>query len=92
MGMKLPKADVLRKNELAKIHLAKKQLALDDDEYRAILLSVTGRQSAADLDWQGRNKYPTVAAVAGNDAIESRPCRKSMNCAKSVLPMYILSP
>jgi phage gp16-like protein len=54
--MKPTPADVLRKNELAKIHLAKKQLALDDDEYRAIMLSVTGKQSAADLDWQGRHK------------------------------------
>lgn len=54
--MKPTPADVLRKNELAKIHLAKKQLALDDDEYRAIMLSVTGKQSAADLDWQGRQK------------------------------------
>lgn len=56
MGMKPTQADALRKNELAKIHLAKKQLALDDDEYRALLLCVTGKQSAADLDWQGRNK------------------------------------
>lgn len=54
--MKPTSADALRKNELAKIHLAKKQLALEEDEYRAIMRSVTGKQSAGDLDWQGRKK------------------------------------
>ncbi|NDP58025.1 MAG: regulatory protein GemA [Oxalobacteraceae bacterium] len=54
--MKPIQADALRKNELSKIHLAKKQLALADDEYRSIMLAITGKQSAADLDWQGRQK------------------------------------
>jgi phage gp16-like protein len=52
--MKPLSTDALRKSELAKIHIAKKQLALDDGEYRALMLAVTGQQSAADLDWQGR--------------------------------------
>jgi phage gp16-like protein len=34
---------------LAKIHVAKAQLALDDDTYRAMLKSVTGVASAKDL-------------------------------------------
>ncbi|WP_316154743.1 regulatory protein GemA [Cupriavidus sp. BIC8F] len=34
---------------LAKIHVAKKQLAMEDDVYRAMLQSVSGVQSAKDL-------------------------------------------
>lgn len=45
-----------RKRDLAKIHIAKKQLGLDDDTYRALLLEVAGVESAADLDEAGRYK------------------------------------
>jgi hypothetical protein len=44
----------LRNAELAQIHLAKKQLALDDDTYRAVLWAVARVKSAKDLDWTGR--------------------------------------
>lgn len=37
-----------RRAMLAKVHLAKKQLMLDEDDYRQILLEETGRPSAAD--------------------------------------------
>lgn len=46
----------LRKRELAAIHVAKTQLGLDDDTYRAVLETLTGKRSAADLDWAGRKK------------------------------------
>ncbi|MGB7479642.1 MAG: regulatory protein GemA, partial [Burkholderiaceae bacterium] len=49
-------ADALRKAELAKIHIGRQRLGLADDEYRSILLSVTGKQSAGDLDWRGRQQ------------------------------------
>ncbi len=52
--MKPTSAEALRKSELAMIHVAKKTLALADDEYRSLLLAVTGKSSAADLDWRGR--------------------------------------
>lgn len=39
-----------RKGLIAKIKVAQKQLALDDDNYRAILLRVTGQSSCADCD------------------------------------------
>lgn len=52
--MALKTADQLRKAELAQIHIAKVQLALDDDTYRALLLQVTGKTSSKDLTWQGR--------------------------------------
>lgn len=34
---------------LAKIHIAKKELGLDDDTYRDMLYGLTGKRSAADL-------------------------------------------
>jgi len=54
--MKPQTAEAMRKSELAVIHIAKKQLALDDDAYRSIMLSVAGKQSAAELDGIGRRK------------------------------------
>lgn len=41
--------DLQRKRDLAKIHLAKKDLAMADDPYRALLRRVTGKSSAAKL-------------------------------------------
>lgn len=37
-----------RRAMLAKVHLAKKQLMLDEDDYRQILIEETGRRSAGD--------------------------------------------
>jgi len=45
-----------RRAELGKIHIAKKELGLDDDTYRDILWAVCRVRSAADLDSQGRFK------------------------------------
>jgi phage gp16-like protein len=45
-----------RNRDLAKIHMAKKQLGLGDDEYRAILHAQGGASSAGDLDHEGRTK------------------------------------
>lgn len=47
-----------RNTELAKIHIAKKDLALDDDAYQHIIRNVGGAESgsAADLDPAGRTK------------------------------------
>lgn len=42
-------ADRFRKDELAKIHVAKAQMKWDDDTYQAILQRITGKTSAADL-------------------------------------------
>lgn len=43
-----------RSNELAKIHIAKAQLGLEDDVYRQMLWSVARVRSAKDLDGAGR--------------------------------------
>ncbi|MHB1053506.1 MAG: phage protein GemA/Gp16 family protein [Thiobacillus sp.] len=44
----------LRNAELAQIHIAKAQLGLDDDTYRAVLWAVGRVRSSKDLDWTGR--------------------------------------
>ena len=49
------KAD-LRRRDLAKIHIAKKQLGMSDTAYREMLKNITGVASAADLDGHGRSK------------------------------------
>lgn len=38
-----------RNQQLSKIHIAKKDLGLDDDTYRSLLNRVTGKSSAKDL-------------------------------------------
>lgn len=45
-----------RRAELAKIHLAKKQLGLSDADYRAVLWAIGRVESSADLDDHGRRK------------------------------------
>lgn len=45
-----------RNSELAKIHIAKKELDLDDDTYREILRAVGGVESSKDLSPLGRAK------------------------------------
>lgn len=53
---KKPAADPQRRADLAKIHLAVKQLGLKDEEYRALLHAVGKVSSAKDLDWMGRQQ------------------------------------
>lgn len=43
-----------RRRELAAIHIAKKDLGLDDDTYRDMLFAVARVRSSADLDQGGR--------------------------------------
>ena len=45
-----------RRAALAKIHIAKKQLQLDEETYRAMLWEVAEVDSAADLDLRGLDK------------------------------------
>lgn len=47
---------MISKTTLAKIHIAKKQLAMDDDSYRAMLRSVGGVDSAKNLTPMGAAK------------------------------------
>lgn len=46
--------DAIRKRQLAQIHIAKSDLGLDDDTYRALLQDVAGVDSAARLNAKQR--------------------------------------
>lgn len=45
-----------RQAELAKIHIAKKQLGLDDDTYRSMLWTLARVKTASELDEHGRRQ------------------------------------
>jgi len=47
-------AEAKRKRDLAKIHIAKAALGLDDDTYRALLMDVTGVDSSSKLNAKQR--------------------------------------
>ncbi|WP_321367637.1 regulatory protein GemA [uncultured Desulfuromusa sp.] len=47
-----------RQAELARIHIAKKDLGMNDDEYRTMLHVVTGKSSAGDLT--ARQRYQVL--------------------------------
>lgn len=70
--MKPKTAPDIRKRELALIHVAKAQLGLDDETYRAMLFAIARVKSAADLDWAGRKKV-LDHLKAGGFKIKSRP-------------------
>lgn len=45
-----------RRAELARIHIGRKTLGLDEDAYRDLLRDTAGVESAADLDQRGRSR------------------------------------
>lgn len=49
-------AKLQRRTDLGRIHKQKTALGLSDDDYRAMLRKLTGKDSAADLDVAGRRK------------------------------------
>jgi phage gp16-like protein len=55
-GIKPIDSQDTRRRDLALIHIAKKQLGLNDGCYREILFNVTGLKSSALLDMEGRAK------------------------------------
>lgn len=54
--MTIPQSHYVRRAELAKIHIAAKQLGLDRDAYEDMLWAVARVRSAADLDEPGRRR------------------------------------
>lgn len=54
-----------RHRELAKIHIAAKQLGMDDDSYRSMLWAVARVRSARDLDEAGRRRVLEHLRAAG---------------------------
>lgn len=54
MAQEKPISSEFRRRDLAKIHIAKKQLGMDDAAYREMLFDITGFRSAAHLDSKQR--------------------------------------
>lgn len=52
---KFKRADIVRR-EIQLIHIAKQQLQMDDETYRAMLWAVARVKSSTDLDFAGRKK------------------------------------
>ena len=55
-------ASILSRSRLAVLHVARKQLGLADDHYRAILLGAGGVESAAELDELGFERAMSATA------------------------------
>lgn len=70
-----------RNKELARIHIAKKELGLDDDTYRAMLQEVAQVSSAKDLTDAGRRKV--LAHMAERGAKSARAFRRRPNNLKT---------
>ena len=78
----------LRSRELAAIHIRKKELALEDDAYRALLRSVAGVDSARDLDGAGRRAV--LDRMAPRPASASRKRWGKRNADPLVRKVYAL--
>ncbi|MCD5362776.1 gp16 family protein [Chromobacterium aquaticum] len=84
-----------RNPALAKIHIAKKELALDDDTYRAMLQSIAGVSSSKDLTVAGVNKVlahlkrcgwkPKTAAKTGKRPSVGRDRKALMDKVEALL-------
>jgi phage gp16-like protein len=74
---------MIAKTVLAKVHVAKKQLALDDDTYRAMLRSVAGVESAKDLTPEGAAKLLRHMERCGFQPIKSAHRRPRVAASRS---------
>lgn len=54
-----------RQRQIAQIHIAKKELGMDDDTYRAMLQGVAGVDSSSKLDFAGMTKVLKHLRAAG---------------------------
>lgn len=73
----------LRTRDLAQIHCARRDLALTDDTYRALLYRVAKAESSADLDISGRAK---VLAEFRRLGWKPKPGKTADGRKKSALP------
>ena len=71
-----------RRAELARIHCLKRDLALDDDEYRSIVFVLTRAHSAGDLDSAGRQQViEHLSSLARRYDVDRRPRPKRPDVA-----------
>jgi|SRR3990172_11659104 len=73
MSEERKRVDNLRNRDLAAIHIAKAQLALDDETYRQMLYTIARVKSSADLDFAGRKRVLDHLRARG---FKARPDRQ----------------
>lgn len=71
-----------RNSELAKIHIAKKQLGLDDETYRSMLWTVARVTSSKDLDQSGRRALLEHLRARGFK--DQKPARKTRGRPRNI--------
>ncbi|MBO1856821.1 regulatory protein GemA [Burkholderia cenocepacia] len=64
---------MIAKSTLAKIHIAKQQLGMDDDTYRAMLRSVGGVQSSKELTPAGASRVLKHLEQSGFKPVGRKP-------------------
>lgn len=77
MYNKHPKT-VSRGAQLAQIHIAKKELGMDDDTYRAFLMLHTGKASSAKLEMHERFKLIKAFENAGWKPKKKKPRKQNI--------------
>jgi len=73
---------------LAKIHIAKKQLGLDDDTYRALLLRVVGKESSRDMSAAEHGRLLAEFERLGFNPASKAPRKGGKAPAKSLAGPY----
>ena len=69
--------------DLAKIHIAKKQLAMDEDAYRSMLKSIGGVESAKDLSQAAVGRVLAHLKRCGFKTVTKKSDRKQADDAQS---------
>lgn len=85
-------SDGARKADLARIHIAKKALGMNDDEYRDVMFAVARVRSSAELDFTGRKrliehfvKCGWSGAKGGSARPSKRPRRPTPSAAVAAM-------
>jgi len=74
--MKPETADKIREREIRLIHVAKRELGMEDDTYRDMLFAVARVRSAAELDFTGRKKVLDHMKACGFKVKTAAPANK----------------
>lgn len=65
----------MRRRELAALHIAKKELAIDDDTWKLMLFTLERVESSAELDMAGRRRVLDHLRKRGFKRVSNAPAR-----------------
>lgn len=85
--MKPQTATQIRDREIKLIHVARRELGLDEETYRAMLKNVAGVSSSTDLSYQGRQKVLAHLKAAGFK-VKSKAAPAAIASGGQVDPQY----